>query len=242
MRPGVSDGGLSPQVFSRGGPVPRGRLAVSSDHVDTAPASAGLGARLPLSTAVGTWPAVLESHCCTRLPAQLVGKEPVAPGDPVGLLPPGACPVPNTHQLQHCLLCSDPSGNQSLWTRRSRRCHGAQVAWVVYSLLMTAVARMDAMPACWGRSWMSACAGARHSGSVGSSFTGWLGVPRGSAAVRSVLSSPPAGTGLVSLHQRASSAGAKSCDGRVPGGSPPPHPTFPSPSARPRLGGQGSEV
>lgn len=62
------------------------------------------------------------------------------------------------------------------------------------------------MPACWGRSWMSAAGeGARPSGSTGS-FTGWLGALWGSAA-RSTLSRPPAATGLVSLHQRAPSAG-----------------------------------
>lgn len=47
---------------------------------------------------------------------------------------------------------------------------------MVYLLLMIAVARIDAMPACWGRSWMSVCEGAKHSGSAGSFFTGWLGV------------------------------------------------------------------
>lgn len=82
---------------------------------------------------------------------------------------------------------------------------------VGYSLLTTAVARMDAMPACWGRSWMSGWEGAGLSGSAGSFFTGWLGL-LGGLATRSTFSCPPAGTGLVSLHQRASSAGEGSCD------------------------------
>jgi hypothetical protein len=75
----------------------------------------------------------------------------------------------------------------------------------VYSLLMTAVARMDAIPACWGSSWMSVCTGAGLSGSAGS-FTGWLEVLWDSV-VRSTRRRPPAGTGLVTLHQRASSGG-----------------------------------
>lgn len=86
--------------------------------------------------------------------------------------------------------------------------HVPGVARGWYSLLMTAVARMDAMPACWGRSWMSVCEGVRLSGSVGSFFTGCLGVLWGSVT-RSTLSSPPAGTGFVSLHQRAPSAGVR---------------------------------
>lgn len=83
--------------------------------------------------------------------------------------------------------------------------HRSLTQGVAYLLLMTAVARMDAMPACWGSSWMSVCTGAGPPASTGS-CTGCLGVLWGSVT-RNTCSSPPEGTTLVTLHQRASSVG-----------------------------------
>lgn len=149
----------------------------------------------------------------------------MGPGDPVGTAATWGLPPSPT-----LIGCSVASATQVPVLSP-----GAQGARVVYSLLMTAVARMDAMPACCGRSWMSA--GAGPSGSAGF-FAAWLGGAPGSAAVSSTLSRPPAGTGLVSLHQRASSVGAKAL---VTEGSQAARPPVPSRSLWPSPGAQGSE-
>ncbi len=59
--------------------------------------------------------------------------------------------------------------------KNARKCIDTCLSASSDSLLMTAVAKMAAMPACWGRSWISECSAA---GYAGSSFTRtlWVGV------------------------------------------------------------------
>lgn len=73
------------------------------------------------------------------------------------------------------------------------------------SLLMTAVAKMAAMPACWGRSWISEC---RAAGYAGSSFTRtlWVWVPEDWSAVEQdsvARSASPLDSSCVSLQNNA---------------------------------------
>lgn len=81
---------------------------------------------------------------------------------------------------------------------------GCRKALTHHLLLTTAVAKMAAIPACWGSSWISEGRATGAADSPPSIFPVWLGIPIGSA-MTNAFSASPSERGLVVLHQMESS-------------------------------------
>lgn len=81
---------------------------------------------------------------------------------------------------------------------------GCRKALTDHLLLTTAVAKMAAIPACWGSSWISEGRVTGGADSPPSIFPAWFGIPIGSA-MTNAFSASPSERGLVVLHQMDSS-------------------------------------